>query len=286
MASESSQHEWVFDITYTLDDYREAAMMRRPHALTAKPTRGIIGWMLAAALGLTLLLLAAWNANTPGLSLSQRLARVANTTLPMAPWPLLFVLIFGYSAFATKGLGRAKIFLLVFGFAVVLAGAGLVVLKRSEPSMIPAEPSLSGWAAAGFLLMLWLALLRQVASAAPYRRIWDGQSNLHSPRMMTADPDGLTVRDTLIFQSYQWPAFSRFAESRSVFVLYLSEYSFHMVPKRALGDDKQIAAFRWFLQQHISVPTRAFPVVPYAAIAHPSPPPLPTSAPSETRSEL
>jgi len=58
-----------------------------------------------------------------------------------------------------------------------------------------------------------------------------------------------------------WPAFHRFLDGPAVFLLYISEYSYLVVPKRAFADAPQVQEFAEILRQHIQPHTQAFPVI-------------------------
>jgi hypothetical protein len=111
----------------------------------------------------------------------------------------------------------------------------------------------------GVALALWplgyWALRRQ------RRKFWEGSAHLQQPRVVTVTDEMLTDATTLTSHAYRWAAFVKFHETTNLFVLYPTQYTLEIVPKRAFASPDDIQAFRAFLQERIAPPTRhAFPV--------------------------
>ena len=62
----------------------------------------------------------------------------------------------------------------------------------------------------------------------------------------------------------KWLAFARVIETQNLFVLYVGEHAFHMVPKRAFADAAHVDEFRGALHDRITHRPAAFPVPPVA----------------------
>jgi len=91
--------------------------------------------------------------------------------------------------------------------------------------------------------------------------VWSGQPSLTRAKTADISATGVCVTDPLSRTEYDWPAFVRSAETKNLFLLYLSNFSFLMLPKRAFPDEEHLEAMR--------APTRgigpapsAFPVQP------------------------
>jgi hypothetical protein len=81
---------------------------------------------------------------------------------------------------------------------------------------------------------------------------------------MTVTDDGLTFSESLARHELKWFAFDRVGESQNLFLIYLSDHSFHMVPKRAFADASEVDEFRATLDNRITRRPTAFPVLPVA----------------------
>lgn len=98
-------------------------------------------------------------------------------------------------------------------------------------------------------------------------RHWDAQPHLRLPQTLAVTSRGLRFEDERAVLDYAWAGLPKFRESETLFLIYVSEVSFHMVPKRAMAEPGQVEAFRQLLEQHVPtdgpVPAR-FPVQPTA----------------------
>jgi hypothetical protein len=92
-------------------------------------------------------------------------------------------------------------------------------------------------------------------------RLWAGQPALQLRKRMTIGDEGVKVSDAFSRHETQWQAFRRFIETPNLFLLMFGDYSFHMIPKRALNDD-EVTSLRHLLRARIQAQTNAFPVIP------------------------
>jgi hypothetical protein len=75
--------------------------------------------------------------------------------------------------------------------------------------------------------------------------------------------DDAIVRDDHVSQSrIAWDGFVKFDETTHLFLLYLSDASALMIPKRAFPSPAVVDEFRTFAKARISPPRFAFPVLP------------------------
>ena len=69
-----------------------------------------------------------------------------------------------------------------------------------------------------------------------------------------------SIGDVSSVMQSKWLAVQRFIETPTLFLLMLGDYTFHMVPKRALGESPRAAdEFRALLRMKVQAPTSAFP---------------------------
>jgi hypothetical protein len=110
-------------------------------------------------------------------------------------------------------------------------------------------------------IAVWIYIFRYLRTMLP--RLWDAQPHLRLPNTVTAHDDGLRVEDANATHDYRWPAFVKFRESDRLFLLYVSQVSFIMIPKRAMPEPGNVEAFRQLLERNVAgdgpVPAR-FPL--------------------------
>jgi hypothetical protein len=97
-----------------------------------------------------------------------------------------------------------------------------------------------------------------------FRRGWKGQPSLELHQRWDISDAGIKTDNGTTSSEMKWTAFRSFLDQPTLFMLYPSEFSFHMVPKRAFADDAQVEEFRDLLHGHIQPQTQAFPVIPSA----------------------
>lgn len=266
---------------YSFEDYREAGAAHQARLVTRQlRTRrsGLLCWAVAILLLITLFLLHYGRTYS-----RQTFALAAHAMLTLLPWASLVIIMVLLNRAAAKSLSHAKTLLMVVTAGTTVAAAGLLWVRNLTP-----PPADSGALAT---LIAWTVLVVLTASTywnltgdRPYRRGWDGQQNLHPPKSMTIRDDRIVVQDALVRQEYHWAAFRRVEQTPNLYVLYVSDLAFHMLPKRAFAGVQQMQTFEALADQQVNGRTRAFPVLPVdPAPGLAQPPPLPpSSAPAKT----
>jgi len=92
--------------------------------------------------------------------------------------------------------------------------------------------------------------------------IWEGAPGLRMPFTLSVSDDGITIAEPLSRHELKWLAFDRVIETQNLFLLYVAEHLFHMVPKRAFADANQVEEFRAMIDNRITRRPTAFPVLP------------------------
>jgi hypothetical protein len=256
----------TLDFQYTLEDYREAAgahYARRLDVNTkSRRLRRIIALCILGVGALAISLPIAISSD----DFRSKLIRMVLSISPLLPWIALFVLMSFLQTVALKGVAAIRLFLLsVAAFAAVLgAGAMWLETRNASPQQYDYEHSLdtASWIAWAFFALFWLRIFVTYLGDKPFRRIWNGHPQLHSPKTLTIDDEGLVFCDPLITNSYRWPAFARSMETPALFVLYVGDQTFVMVPKRAFKSAQGMEQFRAMIDHYVQGRTRAFPVMP------------------------
>jgi hypothetical protein len=92
-------------------------------------------------------------------------------------------------------------------------------------------------------------------------RRWTMQPSLERPKTVEYSPEQLSIADELVTNTYRWTAFVRCVETENLFMLYPSELSFHMVPKRAFPSTDAADVFRRLIQEWADGQSLGFPVI-------------------------
>jgi hypothetical protein len=107
------------------------------------------------------------------------------------------------------------------------------------------------------------------------RRRWDGQPVLHRPYTLDASDAGITLEGPASTHRYQWDYFPGSRETLNLILLYISPYSFWIIPKRAFASAGDLEAFKAFLPTRVRAGTLLPAAPPGFPIQRLQPPPLP-----------
>ena len=135
-------------------------------------------------------------------------------------------------------------------------------------------------------LIIWVTVFLILRRTG--RRLWEAQPNMALPTAAEATTQGLRIEDAHSTRQYKWSAFTKWRESDALFMLYLSDVTFQLIPKRALATPGQVEEFRRLLEQNVpsvDPQPRGFvvatmPPAPIATAMPLPPPPLPSASPS------
>jgi hypothetical protein len=271
----------TIEFQYTFEDLKEANAAHKPKAPERRRSGGrtlaTVFFVIVAAVLFALLAV-----SSPEASAASGRPVLLDLVIPilaiaafLGPWLAARAL----SAQGAKGLVRTRGFVAAVGWLVVVGLLALLAWSAGhapEPAdgtsaVVAVAAERSTWARVSDFVrphMTWLILLGTLcAYLIRYIRrqlltIWDGSPNLRRPYTMTATDDGITIAEPLSRHELKWFAFARVIETQNLFLLYLTEYSFHMVPKRAFADPTQIDEFRAMIENRITRRPTAFPVLP------------------------
>jgi hypothetical protein len=127
---------------------------------------------------------------------------------------------------------------------------------------------------------IWLLLLIYVSAIAAHNhatslpRHWEARPDLHRHQTVDISAEGLNFSDTLTRHDYQWAAFQKSEETRTLFLLFTSEHIGLMLPKRAFASEEKLSAMRNLLKLIPQNQSPAFEV----ALLPDSKSPLPAAA--------
>ena len=73
---------------------------------------------------------------------------------------------------------------------------------------------------------------------------WKQQPALHGALIYDVDEGGIVVTTETSKSEMKWETFTRFAESKNLFMLFAGKYLFYLIPKRAFDSEANLAEFR------------------------------------------
>ena len=292
----------VLDVTYTYDDYAEANTAHMASGVSPRRARvGLLGWVVFIALALVLLMLLRGTA-TPGpaagtgpLPPTPPTTRgLINAFLPLLPWLLVFLAIWFFvfrllravnktrtSSLLPPGSGRpdpttgpptgaAGRSALSWVIIITCIAGWLVVTvinafsANADGASAPARSPLVGAAMTAlpwfFIFFGFITFVRRAGVGV--KRMWEGQPQLQRPKRIEIAEPGVVVSDAVSRTEELWAAFTHARETRNLFLLYFSEYSFQMIPKRAFATTADADGFRELVRRMVvERPPPAFPVL-------------------------
>jgi hypothetical protein len=82
---------------------------------------------------------------------------------------------------------------------------------------------------------------------------WRHQPSLHSAISYEISEGSVVVTTDTSRSEMNWETFTRFRESKNLFMLYAGRYLFYMIPKRAFAGENDAAEFRELAQRRVAV---------------------------------
>jgi hypothetical protein len=152
-----------------------------------------------------------------------------------------------------KRRGRLPLWIVAV-FAFVMA---VLMLARQDLF----GPLFSGWISGFFTTMGTLLLSASYLQRRNVATIWTGNPFLARPQTATATQDAFQLQTEYSHSHISWRGYTRWAETKNLFLLYLSEPTFHIVPKRAFANEEQLNDFRALLS-NISRQAPSVPPIP------------------------
>jgi hypothetical protein len=284
------------EFDYTFDDYREAyAAQQRSLLPPGAFWKTFGGWIAFVVLGSVVYLVLRWSSARPrGAAIPPPPATppivatspgsVLSILLPLLPWVIIGLVVARIIQKATRATGPSgrtyrppveqridarrpvvtgAISVAIVQAALLFSGA-ILGHPRAGPNLADVLAAMAPYALGVGVIV---GLLTWAAQQQAVRKMWDGQPALHVRKHLVVRDDGFSIGDVSSVTQTRWVAVKRFVETPALFLLMLGDYTFHMVPKRALGATPRAAEeFRVLVRLKVQEPTGAFPVMPAAPV--------------------
>jgi hypothetical protein len=124
----------------------------------------------------------------------------------------------------------------IFGLLLVLAGLGSIALNPKQN--------------AGAILPILIGLFFLFGSRLSIRRSFRQDNRLQQPFEVVVSQDGIDISSTTGSSKYAWNAFTRYVESKNLFLVYQAPKVFNVFPKRAFAPGEE-ESFRSLLSERI-----------------------------------
>ena len=124
-----------------------------------------------------------------------------------------------------------------------------------------------------FVLLLALSVFAGLSARQQIPRMWEAMRHEQQPRTLRADAEAIVIEQETAHLRYAWRHFAGYKETKNLLMVYLSPYSFHMLPKRGFATPADLDSFKGLLMNGVAegsfLPSEqvAFPVLPIAQVA-------------------
>lgn len=154
----------------------------------------------------------------------------------------------------------------ILGFAVSMFIVFRVRMPvpLAAPAPKPPNPEPGIMVALPYLLILALVLsyvfLRLRFPKSAIKKAFDRDPRLAERQQVTLCDEHATFRTETASSVFIWTHFTHFAETKTLFVLLVSQTAAQLIPKRAFGSPQEMEEFRGFALAHVGNTPIGFPV--------------------------
>ncbi|MEG4009861.1 YcxB family protein [Microcoleus sp. Pol11C1] len=79
-------------------------------------------------------------------------------------------------------------------------------------------------------------------------RLWKSQPNLREPTTLEFNEEGIIYKTFSVESNIKWQLYTKFRETKKLFMLYQFPHVFNILPKRAFMSNEQLDQFRELLR--------------------------------------
>jgi len=186
------------------------------------------------------------------------------------PWIGVFSTVVG-AGFAQRK-PRTTFWIMLWILLILLGLGGLsgwIALSSPLPKGSLSAMELSHIRTTDLFAWLYMTILWALLTWAVVRRpgqLWKIQSNLHRPKTLQIDADGVVVFDDVSRHIYQWPAIAKLVDSPTAILIYPNEAAYHILPKRAFANQGDVDEFWRLAKEKGESPAQGFRVVPVGQV--------------------
>jgi hypothetical protein len=139
---------------------------------------------------------------------------------------------------ANQGHGKSqRFFLWIVSIVMTILGLICIIISPDEPMSY-------------FCLLLGLFLIPflDLRERHQVTSIWKSQPILQYPTIFEVNEERITVKNISFESHLKWQIYINFLETKNLFVLYETNSSFNILPKRAFISNEQLEQFRDLLR--------------------------------------
>jgi len=164
----------------------------------------------------------------------------------------------------------------MLGWVLILAISVMIfVVFHKEgpvraPAVAPAAPPAAGGPASSVwknvlpyiivFVVIWFFFVRLRLGKGGVRQFFKQNPTLADPRRVVIADDGISIQTQTNTNTMAWTHFTFFAETKEFFLLFETNRSAHLLPKRSFPSPDAIASFRAFAQASVGNQPIGFPV--------------------------
>jgi hypothetical protein len=119
--------------------------------------------------------------------------------------------------------------------------------------------------------VVWIAVATIRGQRSKIKRTWDEQPTFHRAKTADISAEGVVVTDVVSRVEVHWNGFVGWEETKTLFVLFLSEHQALFPPKHAFASEEEREAMR-ALARFIPTNSAAFPIIQSDAAPSTTPP--------------
>lgn len=124
----------------------------------------------------------------------------------------------------------------VFGLLLILAGVGAIALNPKQN--------------VGAIFPILIGLYFMFGLRLSIRRSFMQDQRLQQPFEAVVSQDGIDISSPMVSSKYEWSAFTRYVESKNLFLVYQAPKVFNVFPKRAFAPGEE-DSFRSLLSERL-----------------------------------
>lgn len=257
----------------TREEYLEASQAL---ALRKRKKPGIVRWITAAAFFLYGIIGVSVGLMAPP---QNSLETTFNLWFPMI---VIFIIVF-FTTLATMFRSRrpgVPLRAIISLILICVSAVWVIIGFRFGSPPNPNSGSALHWSMllphVGWLFLTAIFLVVAFAGRRAQKiGMWEGQPSLHRPKTAEITAQGVIIKDPVSIYDFRWEFFVGWHETKTLIVLFMSDYQVIFFPKHAFQSPEELETMRSLANLIPATRSSAFPVVESANSTPPQAPAIP-----------